>query len=53
LVVPVYRVDDMQSAVAPVDTLGPASSVEEGPCGLAADTCVDGQGTVFHLHQLR
>jgi predicted enzyme related to lactoylglutathione lyase len=49
-----YRVDDIQPAVAQVGTLGgTASSVEERPYGLAADNCVDDQGTIFHLLQLR
>ena len=53
-VVLAYRVDDIQPAVAQVGTLGgTASSVEERPYGLAADNCVDDQGTIFHLLQLR
>jgi predicted enzyme related to lactoylglutathione lyase len=48
-----YRVDDIRATVAKVDELGgTASPVEERPYGLAADNCVDDQGTVFHLLQL-
>jgi hypothetical protein len=53
-VVLAYRVDDIQGAVAQVATLGgTANSVEERRYGFAADNCVDDQGTVFHLLQLR
>jgi predicted enzyme related to lactoylglutathione lyase len=48
-----YRVDDIHTAVARVGELGgTASPVEERPYGLAADNCVDDQGTAFQLLQL-
>lgn len=49
-----YRVDDIQAAIETVRELGGTPSpIEERPYGLTAENCVDDQGTVFHLMQLR
>lgn len=48
-----FRVDDIRAAMETVAELGGTGSpIEERPYGLAADNCVDDQGTVFHLMQL-
>jgi predicted enzyme related to lactoylglutathione lyase len=48
-----YRVDDIQAAIETVREMGGTPGpIEERPYGLAADGCVDDQGTMFHLMQL-
>ena len=48
-----YRVDDIQAAIETVREMGGTPGpIEERPYGLAADGCVDDQGTLFHLMQL-
>jgi uncharacterized glyoxalase superfamily protein PhnB len=51
-VVPMYRVDDIDAAVAAVRANGgTATDVEQAPYGLTS-TCADDQGTRFYLGQL-
>jgi len=51
-IVPMYRVDDIETAVARVRAAGGTSTDPEvQPYGISAD-CVDDQGTRFHLGQL-
>jgi predicted enzyme related to lactoylglutathione lyase len=51
-VVPMYRVDDIEAAVALVRTVGGTSTDPEvQPYGISAE-CVDDQGTRFYLGQL-
>jgi uncharacterized glyoxalase superfamily protein PhnB len=51
-VVPMYRVDDIDAAVAAVRAHGgTATDVERAPYGLTS-TCTDDQGTRFYLGQL-
>jgi predicted enzyme related to lactoylglutathione lyase len=52
-VIPAYRVDEIAVAVGRVEELGGrAGVVEQRPYGLAADFCLDDQGTRFHLLEL-
>ena len=50
--VPMYRVDDIEAAVARVRAAGgTATDPERQPYGISAE-CVDDQGTRFYLGQL-